>query len=306
MTSVSVIIPCYNVEAYIYECLDSVKAQGPIVSELFCVDNNSTDRTISVINTWIETNPEINLITLKETKAGACAARNKPLSLITSDWIQFLDADDILLTGKISTQVKASEKADVIYDSFIKRSFDGVEEHITPQKNLILGLMNGNIGNTCANLWNTSAIKKVGGWNEELSSSQEYDLMMRMYKDGAKFNQLNTFKTLIRAREFGQISHTNPEVRWENYITIRIDFFNFVIIPGNNKSLIHESSIILFNILQILFRYNDKLAIKLHKENFTVLKFHPKSNTIKGEIYRLTYLIFGFAFAEKLRGLLIN
>ncbi|MGY8888390.1 MAG: glycosyltransferase family 2 protein, partial [Flavobacteriales bacterium] len=44
--SVSVVIPCYNVEDYIYECLDSVKLQGECVDEIFCVDNNSTDNTI--------------------------------------------------------------------------------------------------------------------------------------------------------------------------------------------------------------------------------------------------------------------
>ncbi|HHZ82017.1 MAG TPA: glycosyltransferase, partial [Flavobacteriales bacterium] len=46
MSNVAVIIPCYNVEGYIFECLDSVKKQGDIVSEIYCVDNNSTDDTL--------------------------------------------------------------------------------------------------------------------------------------------------------------------------------------------------------------------------------------------------------------------
>ena len=119
---VDVIIPCLNVEGYIEECLDSVKLQGKSVRKVFCVDNNSTDKTVSTIQNWTRQNPELDLELLHEQKPGACSARNKPLSLVETEWIQFLDADDILLEGKIAFQLIQTEDCDVIYDSSLKKS----------------------------------------------------------------------------------------------------------------------------------------------------------------------------------------
>lgn len=306
MNNVAVIIPCYNVEGYIFECLDSVKKQGDIVSEIYCVDNNSTDDTLTVINTWISINPDVSIKVLKEFAKGACAARNKPLNLITSDWIQFLDADDLLLEGKISQQINKSDNSDIIYDSCIKRLVTGEDINITPQDNILIGLMKGDLGNTCANLWDTKAIKRVGGWNEEITSSQEYDLMMRMYKEGASFQKLNTFKTVIRQREVGQISQGNPERRWENYTNIRVDFFNSTIANSNDRFIINESMQLLFRAIQLLFYSNSALAIKLHNEHLSTLNFKPKTSTLKSQLYLIVYLILGFRVAENIRTITIR
>jgi glycosyltransferase involved in cell wall biosynthesis len=78
--NVDVIIPCFNVEDFIEECLDSVKSQGKCVRKVFCVDNNSTDNTVNTINNWSQQNPDVELLLLHEKKLGAPSARNKPLS----------------------------------------------------------------------------------------------------------------------------------------------------------------------------------------------------------------------------------
>jgi len=306
MTGVSVIIPCYNVEEYIFECLDSVKAQGSIVNEIYCVDNNSNDETVSVIKKWIKRNPEIDIQILKEVKKGACAARNKPLNLIKSEWIQFLDADDLLLKDKISWQINKSNKSDIIYDSSIFRSFHGEETKRLPDSNILMGLMKGNLGNTCANLWSKNAVLKVGGWNESLSSSQEYDLMMRLYNDGASFQKLDTFKTIIREREFGQISQSNAKKRWENYTKVRVDFFKENIGSIDDPNIVYGFMSHLFRSLQLLYRYNDKLAITFHDETLRELKFKPEVTSIKSGIYLCIYSMLGFNNAEYLRSLVIR
>ena len=108
---VSVIIPAYNVEAYIAPCLGSVLAQSYPKLEIICVDNNSTDNTLQKLEALREKHPEIILLT--EEKQGAPAARNAGLHIAKGEWIQFLDADDILLPGKISRQVSLLENAEV-------------------------------------------------------------------------------------------------------------------------------------------------------------------------------------------------
>jgi glycosyltransferase involved in cell wall biosynthesis len=302
--SVSVVIPCYNVEDYIYECLDSVKLQGECVDEIFCVDNNSTDNTIKIIKNWRENNPEQNITLLTETKPGACAARNKPLELIKSEWIQFLDADDLLLEEKISLQIQGSNGSDLVYDSFVKRGTDNNETVITPNSEINLGIMESNLGNTCSNLWRTEAIKRVGGWNENQTSSQEYDLLSRLCQEGFSFQMQDNCKTVIRERVSGQISQGNQKLIWENYTKLRVSFFKHVIKPQKNIDLIKKSITIIFGATQILYQHNPNLAVEIHD---TVLKpnhFIPKATTVKSRIYVFIYMIFGYRYAECLRSML--
>lgn len=302
----SVVIPCYNVEAYIDECLDSVKLQGEYVEEIFCVDNNSSDNTINIILKWIENNPNQKITLLKEIKPGACAARNKPLELIKSEWIQFLDADDLLLESKISLQLQGSTGSDIIYDSFIKRGIDNHEIVVIPNSSIEIGILEGNLGNTCSNLWRTEAIKGIGGWNEDQTSSQEYDLLFRMYQNGAEFQRLDNCKTVIRERETGQISQGDQKLIWENYTVLRVRFFNQVIQPKNDNVLTNKALSIIFVANQILYQHNHHLAVKIYK---TVLKpnhFILTATTVKNRLYNFTYRAFGFRFAEYIRGILIN
>ena len=101
---VSVIIPCYNVAPYLKECLDSVLAQTYEPLEIVCVDNNSSDNTKEVLDQLRDSH---NLIIDEEKNPGACAARNKGLAVCKGEWVQFLDADDLLLADKIETQINA-------------------------------------------------------------------------------------------------------------------------------------------------------------------------------------------------------
>ena len=307
--NVSVIIPCFNVEDYISECLDSVKLQGNVVSEIFCVDNNSTDDTVSKIKSWKRSNPEIVVNLLSEKKPGACAARNAPLHLVKTEWIQFLDADDLLLESKITEQLKVvvsagnliDEVSDVLYDSFIKRDVIGNEILVTPDADILLGLMKGNVGNTCANLWRTTIIVENGGWDESLSSSQEYNLLMRLYSAGASFKMLNTFKTVIRSRASGQISQGNQVSIWQNYTELRIRFFNDEIVKTGDLKLISECEYIIFGAIRILFKFDSIKAIELFNSTLKQRDFKPRTNTIFSRLYLILFTLLGFKLAENFR-----
>src|SRR5262245_30498803 len=93
----TVIIPCHNVEDYVVECLGSVCEQGAVVHHIYCVNNNSSDRTVEIIEAWQVEHPDVKLTLLDESKPSASAARNAPLAHVETEWIQFLDADDLLL-----------------------------------------------------------------------------------------------------------------------------------------------------------------------------------------------------------------
>ena len=106
---VSVVIPCYNVEAYVAEALDSVLAQDYSWLEVIAVDNNSTDGTLAILQTYEARFPD-KIRVLQEKKQGAPAARNTGWLAAKGEWIQFLDADDLLLPGKIRRQMGMVEE----------------------------------------------------------------------------------------------------------------------------------------------------------------------------------------------------
>ena len=89
----SFIIPCYNVEKYVGECLASVSAQTDPEWEAICVDDGSTDRTGAIINEFADRDSRFKVI--HKINGGLSSARNAGLALAAGEWLFYLDADDI-------------------------------------------------------------------------------------------------------------------------------------------------------------------------------------------------------------------
>lgn len=92
MPMISIIIPTYNVEKYLRECLDSILAQTFQDFEIICVDDGSTDRTLDILQEYKL--KDDRFVILQQRHAGAGAARNHGLKLAEGKYIQFLDSDD--------------------------------------------------------------------------------------------------------------------------------------------------------------------------------------------------------------------
>lgn len=92
MTKVSVIIPVYNAESYLEQCLDSVTAQTLKEIEIICVDDGSQDRSLDILKEYQARDPRIQIICQKN--AGAGAARNAGLKKAQGNFLSFLDSDD--------------------------------------------------------------------------------------------------------------------------------------------------------------------------------------------------------------------
>lgn len=92
--TVSVIIPVYNIENYIANCLESLLVQSYGQLEIICVDDGSTDGSAQVIRSFAEKDSRI--IYLSQPNSGVSSARNKGLEAATGDFVFFLDGDDYL------------------------------------------------------------------------------------------------------------------------------------------------------------------------------------------------------------------
>lgn len=100
---VSVIMPAYNVGAYIEESIKSVQAQTYTNWELIIVDDCSTDNTVEEISNFLE-DKRIRFLR-NERNSGAAVSRNYALREATGKWIAFLDADDVWLPEKLEKQL---------------------------------------------------------------------------------------------------------------------------------------------------------------------------------------------------------
>ena len=92
MTKVSVIIPVYNVEKYLKECLDSIINQTLKDIEIICVDDGSTDNSLAILEELAK--KDDRFIILKQENKGAGIARNKGLEVAKGEYLSFLDSDD--------------------------------------------------------------------------------------------------------------------------------------------------------------------------------------------------------------------
>ena len=224
---ISVIIPCYNVESFISECVDSVINQIYKQIEIICIDNNSSDNTWETLQTLQTKHPQ--LLIEKQLKPGANAARNKGLLLSKGEWIQFLDADDLLEPNKINHQIKLIQQCNIeiafVAAASKKRSVNGIEKTICDlDNNIFIAPFLNKSGNTCSNLWNKKTLISIGMWNENIKSSQEVDLMLRIALSNGNMLIDKLPFTIIRERETGHISQGNSEDKWKQFIDVRLEY----------------------------------------------------------------------------------
>ncbi len=288
---VSVIIPCYNVEEYIEECLESVASQTYKQIEIICIDNNSTDNTWNIL---CQLKEKHKLVIIKEFIVGACVARNKGLSVAKGDWIQFLDADDLLLPSKIEHQLRLVQDKSVgfVAGAWKNRALNGTEINIIQfHQNIFKAVFKSQSGNTCSNLWSKQSLNLVNDWDESLKSSQEAYLMMSMALAGSNFVTDNEVLTIIREREFGQISQQNPAENLERFIEVRLKYLN---------NLEIRFPIVFHEIKNELFSYLLPFLIKLHHfESDIAINLY--NNNIKSKLS--VDLRFKKAFIVKVIGL---
>ena len=112
MIKISIIIPVYNCEKYLEECLDSVLRQTLKEYEIICVDDGSTDCTIDILKKYAEQDFRIKV--LHQKNQGAGVARNLGLKHAEGEYIAFLDSDDYYLdTDALMCMYEICKKNDV-------------------------------------------------------------------------------------------------------------------------------------------------------------------------------------------------
>lgn len=113
MPTVSIIIPIYNAEKYLHECLESIRVQSYNDFEVILVDDGSTDKSASICNAFVEIDKRFHYY--HKTNGGVSSARNAGLEKASGDWIAFIDADDWVSPNYLQTILEYLPMADITF-----------------------------------------------------------------------------------------------------------------------------------------------------------------------------------------------
>lgn len=107
-SKVSVIIPIYNSEKYLIECLNSASNQSLKDIEIICVNDGSVDKTPQILDNYGNKDSRVKII--KQNNKGVGAGRNSGLSVATGTYVQFLDSDDMLEPETLEYAIQQMEE----------------------------------------------------------------------------------------------------------------------------------------------------------------------------------------------------
>ena len=186
---ISVVIPCYNQEEYVFSCLESLAQQKFEGLEIIMVDDGSTDLTKQKIEEYKSAHPELDVFYYYQENAGPGVARNTALDNAHGKYIAFLDSDDLLPAGAYNALHYTAEKyhSDVVIGEYFRRIdngpwyvYDYIEQYCKEHE-----------GKNCAGDY-IVAIKNPSLWNRlfnrEFLNSNNIRFLPEMHGEDVVFN----------------------------------------------------------------------------------------------------------------------
>ena len=202
MSLVSVIIPCYNAAPFVRETLASVFAQRDIELQVILIDDGSTDASGEIVTREF---PTVEYI--RTENRGASHARNVGIAHARGEFIQFLDADDLLVENKLARQVAHLERthADIVYGdwqylvkpeqgAYVRDQIVANEMRDAPEIELLRGFFVA----FHAYLFRRAIVERVGAFRADLPIIQDARFVLDCALHGAQFVYLPGIAGLYR------------------------------------------------------------------------------------------------------------
>lgn len=304
---VSVVIPCFNVEELVAEAVHTVLNQTYPIEEIVCIDDASQDDTLRVLRTMEST--EAITVKCHEKQQGASAARNRGLEMVSGEYVQFLDADDLLDPRKVEHQARLIAECpfspDFVAAAYKKELLDvGVAERcgvVAVHPDDWIGLITTELGITSANLWRVASLRAVGGFSEAYDQSTEAELMFRLLCNDALLLRDPTAHTIVRRRS-DSLWHEAPSESRKSWLRLRRRIQQYL---ADNNMLTPERERVLkcqaFMQLSALYPHDKDFAIRMDQEIIGG-GFHPiREGITTSKVYSSLYALFGLACAEEVR-----
>lgn len=212
MTTVAVLMPCRNAARWVAEAVQSCLDQEVDV-EVIAVDDGSTDATRAVLTRF---GPPVTV--LRGSGRGAPAARNLAFAASTAPYIQYLDADDVILPGKLESQVAFLEEnqVEIVYGDWRYWFDDGTEQRLDriqisgAQVDPIEALLDDWWIPLMAPLHRRPAVVAAGGWDLDIKVGQDHDFLLAELLGGARMAYQPGCHSLYRRHSDQTISRADP------------------------------------------------------------------------------------------------
>ena len=197
MKCVSIVIPVYNLEKYLEECLNSVIHQTYTNLEIILLDDGSCDQSLKICQEFESKDKRIKVFS--HPNKGVSYTRNRGIEIATGEYLMFVDGDDYLKPLWVENYVKAAEKsnADVVIGGL---TFLLETEEMIQKKPLVLGEFSKNLWNCICTknneiygyvpnkLYRTEFIKsKCVLFDETMKAQEDLDFALSAYNAGEKF-----------------------------------------------------------------------------------------------------------------------
>jgi glycosyltransferase involved in cell wall biosynthesis len=188
--SIAVVIPAYNASKYLSDTLKSVLAQVLPPDEVLVIDDGSTDNTAEIARNFA---PRVQVFTRPNARQGA--SRNFGATQASSEWIAFLDADDLWEPNKLERQMQelaAHPEADLCYTSLISFTEDGdipvpKMPPVPPASALRKSILHRTTFLPSSVVVRRATFLNFGGFALGYSVAEDWDLWLRLHNAGIKF-----------------------------------------------------------------------------------------------------------------------
>lgn len=293
-------IPAYNAASYVEEAVRSALEQTVLPVEIICVDDGSTDSTLEILQRIEREDPEVVAV-LTGPNRGAPVARNRGLHIARGEYVQFLDADDLLLPTKLEHQafvVTDAGRPDLVIGAyhcvpFVRGTFPAYEVQF---EDPWLDFLGGRQAITPSSLWRRETLLAVGGWEEGRQASQDSELNFRLLRSGAHVVTDATPLTIVRRRE-GSIWRRNPLVSVRGWLDLRLAAIGYL---QEQEAYTPErqaaTEAAAMRKIREAYRYDPALARHYH-ERMISASFVPDEP--RGRMYRVLYRLLGFRWTER-------
>lgn len=301
---VSILIPCYNAERWIAQCIQSALEQTWQEKEIIVLDDGSSDSSLSIIKTFGD-----RIRWESGPNRGGNAARNRLLALAKGEWLQYLDADDLLLPGKIAGQAAfLAEHADtdVVFGPVTLEYTGETKTHRTelpipePHDPWIL-LARWYLPQTGAPLWRRESIIDVGGWKEKQPCCQEHELYLRLLMAGKRFSYCPQGGAVYRQWSDQTVCRRDVPLVNRERLTIMQTAENFLrekdrLSPERKAAFNHAR----FEMARSIWQYDRHLAMQIVKAVENARPGYQPEGVAAPPHYQFVYRWLGFAAAERI------
>jgi glycosyltransferase involved in cell wall biosynthesis len=220
---VSILIPCYNADQWLADTVKSALAQTWDNTEIIVVDDGSTDGSLAIAQSF----EAANLKVISQPNQGASAARNRALRTAQGDFIQYLDADDLLARDKIERQIELLLKHQNciaagawarFYRSIDEATFkpEPVWQEMLPVDWLICSWEGGGMMHPAAWLAPRAIVEAAGLWNENLSLNDDGEYFSRVILASHQIKFCAGARSYYRSGISGSLSGTTSAAGLES------------------------------------------------------------------------------------------